>query len=56
VSQNDDGTVFVSFTTTQIPEVLRWVLGQGHTVKALNPLELITLVQDEAEAIRKMYT
>jgi predicted DNA-binding transcriptional regulator YafY len=55
VIQNDDGTVFVSFTTTQIPEVLRWALGQGHTVKVLNPPELITLVQNEAKSIQKMY-
>ncbi|MDR1948144.1 MAG: WYL domain-containing protein, partial [Spirochaetaceae bacterium] len=31
--QNEDGTVYLKFTTTQMPEVLRWVLGQGHTVK-----------------------
>jgi hypothetical protein len=31
VEEREDG-VYVKFTTTQIPEVLRWVLGQGHTV------------------------
>jgi predicted DNA-binding transcriptional regulator YafY len=39
VEQREDGSVYVKFTTTQMPEVLRWVLGQGHTVKALNPPE-----------------
>jgi hypothetical protein len=32
VKENADGSVNVKFVTTQIPEVLRWVLGQGHTV------------------------
>jgi predicted DNA-binding transcriptional regulator YafY len=47
--------VYVKFTTTQIPEVLRWVLGQGHTVKVLAPSELIGMVKDEAEKVRGMY-
>jgi predicted DNA-binding transcriptional regulator YafY len=55
VEQRKDGSVYVKFTTTQMPEVLRWVLGQGHTVKALNPPELIGMVKDEAEKVRGMY-
>jgi predicted DNA-binding transcriptional regulator YafY len=55
VEQREDGSVYVKFTTTQMPEVLRWVLGQGHTVKALNPPELIGMVKDEAEKVRMMY-
>jgi len=55
VEQREDGSVFVQFTTTQIPEVLRWVLGQGHTVKALNPPELVEMVKDEAVKVREMY-
>jgi predicted DNA-binding transcriptional regulator YafY len=55
VEQREDGSVFVQFTTTQMPEVLRWVLGQGHTVKVLNPPELINMVKDEAEKVRGMY-
>jgi predicted DNA-binding transcriptional regulator YafY len=38
-----------------MPEVLRWVLGQGHTVKVLNPPELAEMVKDEAERVRGMY-
>jgi predicted DNA-binding transcriptional regulator YafY len=45
----------VKFTTTQMPEVLRWVLGQGHTVKALGPAELVEQVKAEAEKVRGMY-
>jgi predicted DNA-binding transcriptional regulator YafY len=55
VKQRKDGSVYVKFTTTQMPEVLRWVLGQGHTVKALAPPELIGMVKEEAEKVRGMY-
>ena len=55
VEQNEDGSVFVRFTTTQMPEVLRWVLGQGHTVKALGPPELVGMVKAEIEKVRGMY-
>jgi predicted DNA-binding transcriptional regulator YafY len=55
VEQREDGSVYVKFTTTQMPEVLRFVLGQGHTVKALAPPELIAMVKDEAEKVREMY-
>ncbi|MDR2477982.1 MAG: YafY family transcriptional regulator [Treponema sp.] len=53
--QREDGSVYVKFTTTQMPEVLRWVLGQGHTVKALGPAELVEMVKAEAEKVRGMY-
>ncbi|MDR2384030.1 MAG: WYL domain-containing protein [Tannerella sp.] len=38
-----------------MPEVLRWVLGQGHTVKVLGPVELVEQVKTEAERVRGMY-
>jgi predicted DNA-binding transcriptional regulator YafY len=56
VKQRKDGSVYVKFTTTQMPEVLRWVLGQGHTVKALGPAELVEQVKGEVEKVRRMYT
>ncbi|GHV45867.1 WYL domain-containing protein [Spirochaetia bacterium] len=55
VEQRKDGSVYVKFTTTQMPEVLRWVLGQGHTVKVLGPGELVDMVRDEAGKVRGMY-
>ena len=55
VEQKEDGSVFVRFTTTQMPEVQRWVLGQGHTVKVLNPPELIAMVKGEVERVMGMY-
>jgi predicted DNA-binding transcriptional regulator YafY len=55
ITQHEDGTVYVKFTTTQVPEVLRWVLGQGHTVKVLGPPELAGMVKAEAERVRGMY-
>jgi predicted DNA-binding transcriptional regulator YafY len=55
VTQREDGSVYVKFTTTQIPEVLRWVLGQGHTVTVLNPPELIDMVRNEIEMTKGKY-
>lgn len=55
VTQNEDGTVEVAFETTQLPEVQRWVLGQGHTVQVLEPQELIDAVKSELSQMGKMY-
>lgn len=55
VIQNADGTVELCFETTQFPEVQRFVLGQGHTVKVLEPPELIESIQKELEEIKKLY-
>ncbi|WP_010257557.1 helix-turn-helix transcriptional regulator [Treponema primitia] len=55
LEQRQDGSVYISFTTTQIEEVKRWVLGQGYTVKVLNPPELKKMVKDEIEKMRKIY-
>ena len=55
IHQYGDGSVLVSFETTQLPEVKRWILGQGKTVKVLNPPELIQQVKDELTAMLGMY-
>ena len=55
IEQREDGTVWVSFETTQLPEVKRWVLGQGKTVKVFNPPELMEQVRDEVTAVLGMY-
>lgn len=55
IEQREDGSVWVSFETTQLPEVKRWVLGQGKTVKVLGPDELIAQVKDEVSAVLRMY-
>jgi predicted DNA-binding transcriptional regulator YafY len=55
VEQQPDGSVYVKFTTTQIPYVMRWVLSQGRTVKILHPRELINMVRDEAAKIAESY-
>lgn len=55
IEQREDGSVWVSFETTQLPEVKRWVLGQGKTVKVLNPPELIEQVREEVAAVLGMY-
>ena len=55
IKVNKDSSVNVKFTTTQMPEVLRWVLGQGRTVKALGPKELVEMVKAECDTVRGMY-
>jgi predicted DNA-binding transcriptional regulator YafY len=55
VKEQKDGGVYVKFTTTQMPEVLRWVLGQGRTVKVLGPEELVEMVKDEARKLLQKY-
>lgn len=55
VHKNTDGTVDVSFTTTQLPEVKRLVLGQGKTVQVLSPPQLIEEIQAECRAMLDLY-
>lgn len=55
VKQNDDGSVYVGFETTQLPEVKRWVLGQGKTVKVLGPGELVEEILNELIDIKDLY-
>jgi predicted DNA-binding transcriptional regulator YafY len=54
VEERKDG-VYVKFTTTQIPELKRWILGQGATAKVLGPVELVQDVKAEVEKMRGMY-
>lgn len=55
VKQNEDGSVEVSFETTQLPEVKRLVLGQGKTVKVLEPEELVEQIREEIEVVKSLY-
>lgn len=50
-----DKSVEVSFSTTQFVEVKRFVLGQGATVKVLEPPELAEAVKEEIEKMRNIY-
>ena len=55
VEERKDGSVYVKFETTQKKEVLRWVLGQGHTVKVLGPQELLDEVKSELKRSIEIY-
>jgi predicted DNA-binding transcriptional regulator YafY len=55
VEEREGGRVYVKFETSQMPEVLRFVLGQGRTVKALGPPELVEQIKAEVECVRGMY-
>lgn len=52
---HEDKSVEVSFETTQFEEMKRFVLGQGATVRVLEPPELVQAVQKEIEEMRKLY-
>ena len=55
VRENKDGSVYLSFETTQLREVVRFVLGQGHTVKVMGPEEVKKAVREELRAMGEMY-
>ncbi|WP_443738985.1 helix-turn-helix transcriptional regulator [Treponema sp.] len=56
VKEKKDGSVYLSFKTTQMREVVRFVLGQGHTVKVIGPEELKKAIVDEVSQIAEMYS
>lgn len=45
--QNEDGSVYLSFTTNQEQEIMNWILSFGSKVKVLNPPELKTKIREE---------
>ena len=55
LEERADGSVYLKFTTTQKQELLRFILGQGHTVKVLGPKELVEEVKEEIKRTGEMY-
>ena len=55
LEEREDGSVYLKFKTTQKKELLRFILGQGHTVKVLGPEELVEEVKEELKRTEKMY-
>lgn len=53
--QNDDGSVYLSFWSNQIKEILFWVLHFGSAVKVLNPPELKKQAAEEVKRMSEMY-
>jgi predicted DNA-binding transcriptional regulator YafY len=51
----DNGTVLVTFRSTQLEEVFRWVLSQGYLVKVINPPELVAMIKKEIQKVGKYY-
>lgn len=50
--QNEDGSVYLSFESNQMQEVLYWVLHFGSAVKILNPPELIESYKAELKKMK----
>ena len=55
LEEREDGSVYLKFKTTQKKELLRFILGQGHTVKVLGPEELVKEVKEELQRTEMMY-
>ena len=55
VQVHEDRSVEVSFKTTQFEEMKRFVLGQGVTVRVLEPAELAQAVREEIAEMRELY-
>lgn len=55
LEERDDGSVYLKFKTTKKKELLRFILGQGHTVKVLAPQELVEEVKAGLKRTTEMY-
>ena len=55
VEERQDGSIYVRFKTTQKHEIVRWILGQVHTVKVLGPVELIDEIKNEIDLMTSLY-
>lgn len=55
MQEHEDGSVYLKFKTTQKKELIRFILGQGHTVKVLSPQELVEEVKAELEKTEELY-
>ncbi len=55
IEEKPDGSVYVKFQTTQKQEIIRWVLGQGRTVKVLAPPELAEEIKAEHKKAAELY-
>lgn len=53
--QMKDGSVYLSFMSNQMQEILHWVLSFGSHVTVLNPPELREQVKDEVKKCSKLY-
>lgn len=51
----EDGSVAVTVTTNQREEMKRFVLGQGATVRVLEPASFVEELKAELEAMKKLY-
>jgi len=55
IRQNDDGSVYLSFSSNQMQETLHWVMSFGSAVKVLNPPELADKICTETKKMLNLY-
>jgi len=51
----EDGSVILSFSSSQIETIGQWVMGWGSEVVVSEPPELIEMIKETAEGLMKMY-
>ncbi|HEY9188126.1 MAG TPA: WYL domain-containing protein [Ignavibacteria bacterium] len=55
ITENNDGSILISFQLNTLNNIKRWVLGLGENAIVVSPTELIDLVKKEATNILKCY-
>lgn len=56
IEENADGSLVLRFVVRGLAEVKRWILFYGAGAKALEPPDLVTLVQKDLQEMQKLYT
>lgn len=51
----EDGSLILSFTSSQIETIEQWVMGWGSEVRVLEPLELIVRIKKTVRVLGEMY-
>jgi len=55
IELKEDGTLYISFRSTELYEIFHWIIGQGQKVKVLNPPELVKMVKKEVKKVAEYY-
>ena len=55
ITENDDGTILLSFCSNQLRETLKWIVQFGSNVKVIKPKVLEEMLTDECSKILELY-
>ena len=54
-AEQEDGTLYTEWGFTKIEAAMEWLLSFGNKVKVLEPLEMVELMKDTVDSIKKLY-